>query len=520
VTDGVFTVQSFALEMMLDGINWTDVTQDVLAESGIAVDYGISGHRPQDRVARIGTMKFKLNNSERNSASTLGYYTAGGPNCRSGFELNIPVRVKINAGVKYGEAKYGAFQYGGALVKLTGKLKRADPKPGIKRERFTDCSVADFMYEVERHKLQRMPIQTSRRSDLAVQDVLDNMPVAPEDTELNTGQEIFAYMGDTMADENSTALAAIQKICMSEFGYVYLRGDGTFVFEDRHHRVNTDPLFTVDYELTDMGAQRDIENVFNLVRIMVYPREVGVANETLFTLQRTIEIAAGASITFVARYTDPTTRQARISGMTMVTPVIDTDYKFGSSEGGGANDLNADLTVVVTFGANSAEVVLTSTAVVTGYVNLFQLRGLAIRLYESVEVSAEDTDSQIDFDVRPLDLTLAFQTSPLVGQDFANIVRAAYSYPQYFVPKISTVGMDQDRAKMMLHLEPGDRITLTEAVLGLDAVDYFIHGVHLVLTPPNIIAASWSIKIASTEQSWLLGLAGFSELGETLFLGA
>jgi hypothetical protein len=274
--------------------------------------------------------------------------------------------------------------------------------------------------------------------------------------------------------------------------------------------------------MVDMVVDRSLDNVYNQVRISVYPREVGTSNEILYTLQRAIEIAGNDSVAFIARYSDPSSRSSRISGTDMVTPVIDTDYKFGSTEGVGVNDKNADLSVTVTFGGNSALVELENTSGVTGFVNLWQFRGKAVRLYEPTVVEVDDLTSQALYGIRPLEVLLPFQQSIFVGIDFANIILSNYAYPNYFITSVVAKAqeeVDAEVLRMVYNGEPGTRITLKEEVTGVNA-DYFIQSVKLTLYMAGAVEAEWSVRAGSTDVAWIIGVAGFSEIGQTTFVGA
>src|SRR4030065_1368367 len=86
---------TYHIDLKLDGVNWTDVTADARASVEIAVQYGISGTGPADRVAQTGTLSFALDNSEHNSGGLIGYYAPGHANCRNGFEGGCPGRPRI-----------------------------------------------------------------------------------------------------------------------------------------------------------------------------------------------------------------------------------------------------------------------------------------------------------------------------------------------------------------------------------------------------------------------------------------
>jgi hypothetical protein len=521
VTNALLAVH---VELQLDGLNWTDVTEDVRAlDHPFTLAGGIKGHEPTSRSPSIGRCEFALDNSEGNSTATRGYYSPGGVDCRAGFELNVPARVILNAGDTYGSKLYGDGFYGGPWYKFVGKVKSIQVEPGTKLRRKTICIANDFIYEMSRHKMNLLAVQENRRSDLLFGDVYGNLEETAEATEFNEGEETFAYGGDDLRDEGSTALAAGQKIAVSEGGYWYMKGDpttgGVLVFEGRHHRINSDPIFTLtDTDISQMEVSRNLDDVINEVLATSYPREIGASPEVLYTLQRVIEIGAGETVTFTGRYTDPTARASRVAGLDMITPVVDTDYKFGSSSGGGANDKNADLAVTATYGGNSVDWTLENTSGTTGFLNLLQARGTAVRTFEPAIATAEDAASKTAYGRRVYSLVLPYQDSPLVAADFAAQELALRKSPRTYVEQVTVTGRDGVRMRMAVAGEPGTRITFSETVTEL-ADDYFIQGYNLRIIPPDTIQASFDLVLASAGQMWLLDITGFTELDLTCILG-
>ena len=73
-----------------------------------------------------------------------------------------------------------------------------------------------------------------RVGDLPGLDAADRQPLS---TSFAIGQETFPFFPDFVKDEKTTPLTLMQHICMSEYGYVFLKKDGTLVFQDRHTRV-------------------------------------------------------------------------------------------------------------------------------------------------------------------------------------------------------------------------------------------------------------------------------------------
>jgi len=205
----------------------------------------------------------------------------------------------------------------------------------------------------------------------------------------------------------------------------------------------------------------------------------------------------------------------------MITPLKGTDYEFSSSTGGGG-DLNDDLTITATYGATTVEYVLTNSGGTTGHITILQARGDAIRIYDPVESTAEDLQSQSDHFMRTERLRLSYQDDPLVGQDFADNVLSRRSAPK---TRLETFSIPGHRSQAMLDaglaLEPGDRIDVSESVSGISE-EFFINGTEMFLRPtPNGAAIIWTYWVtpASTEAFWLLGTVGSSELGTTTKLG-
>ena len=152
------------------------------------------------------------------------------------------------------------------------------------------------------------------------------------------------------------------------------------------------------------------------------------------------------------------------------------------------------------------------------YVTLLQARGKRVQNYQPITQEEIDQDSIDDFGEVPLDLDMPYQDSPLVGKDAALYLLTNLAQPATEVETISLVGNRSDALMLAaLGVEPGDRVTLTEDVTGLDT-DFFVNGVVYTLDPGNILKAQWHVVPAKDSAFWAIGVAGFSEIGETTFV--
>ena len=205
---------------------------------------------------------------------------------------------------------------------------------------------------------------------------------------------------------------------------------------------------------------------------MAYPVQVdATATTVLTTLIREISLAAGESSTVDFRYRDPSNQATRVSGLEMVTPVVNTDYKFSSVSGSGT-DLNASLIVTVTFGANTARVTFTNSAAVTGYLWFFQLRGKGVYLYDPVTKIAE-TAGATSGDVLRLDMY--YQGDQNVAEDLAEVLLGWYGATETEVRAVEFVAnTDQTMLNMAIEVQVGDAVTVQETQSGISSA-YFVN---------------------------------------------
>lgn len=505
---------------------WTDLSTDVRSTDGIQISYGINGNGPMDRLAGPGSLKFVLDNSQSNSNGQIGYYTPDHAGVRSGWFLGVKVRVSIAYGSLYGQPLYGAEVYGEQYFEFVGWVKRINPTLDVYGDRVVQVEAGDWMDRASLIKVERIPVSLLRRSDLLIGDVLGPLTVKPESQVLNTGQETFTSALDDLRDERTAVTEALYRIVLSEFGYAYIRNapwpGGRFVFENRHLRVkdSTSLWSPVEGEFFEGSAEQGSELVFNIIRATAYPRSTGGGVEVLASLQASaaaIQIRPGETQKITLRYRDPSALGTRVSGQSMVTPVAATDYNFSSSTTD-SGDLNSKVTVAVSFGANEAEYTCANIGILTCNVTKLQARGTAVRIYDPVVIIRESAASQALHGERPVDLNLPYQDKPLRAQDYGEATLQKYKSPLYSRSITFWLNGDNTRFTKGLKLGPGDRITLAESASALSG-DWVISGVQVEIIDNNKIRKTWVVVPANLTAYWLIGTAGYSELGVTTIVG-
>lgn len=527
---------------------WYDITSDVCTDPTPEWNMGIMGNSPTSRVGDPEYLNFCLDNSEGNSAGLKGYYTPGHVNQRAGWTSGLNVRLVF------------VFE-GTSFYKYYGKIMSGgiDVDPGIYGPRKVAVTCHGFMAQAADHDFALPALATNVTANAAVTLLLANMPIQPLATSFATGVFTFPTVFDTVR-KNTRAHAELFKIAMSEFAYIYTKGDKTggqtLVVENRNTRTTATTLsvpmgdeeagfllkagsatdfilkagsatdkiilnLTESLTFEGMALSMDAafgKNLTNKVFARTYPRKVDAAATTvLFMTQERIELAAGETKTgILGTYRDPAAGADYVCGKEMVTPVSGTDYIMGTTRTN--SDITANLTVTATYGTEAVEYTIQNTGGSLGYVYL-QARGKGIYIYDVVERIAKDTTSQLAHGVQPLVIEMKYQNDPAQGDDYSNYVVAREKNPQTTVEKYEMFA-NKDSSSLLgfLYGEPGSLAPFSEAMTAVNG-SYFIMGYSARIEKGKYVFWSPVLKGAGQDSGWRLGVSGRTELGRTTILG-
>lgn len=502
----------FEMELSGAGAGWTDVSEDVLVDPSVHLEYGIGGATSQDLVASTGKLSFALDNSEDNSAELLGYYSPDNPaTCRPGFKRGI--------GVRYSYRKPFESDY---YRKFVGRLMIANPIAGQYRERRTDCDAYDWINEAASFRAT-VATQVAKRGDQVLTTLLAAMARQPSSTTFDVGDSTFAYALDTSQTEKSPILAEIQRLCLSEFSRCYIRGGmnagGNLRWEKRTARLT--PTTVASFLGTMQGLDAKA-NIKNRAKVTAHPRTVDAAATTvLFSKpsQSNPLISPSQTITITGRYSDPANRASRVGGTDMVAPVATTDYLLNAAADGSGADLTANLTVVATYGANQVDYSLTNTGGTPGYVTKLQARGRGIYDYTPIDAMKLDQPSIDLLGESLVQIDMPYQSDLSVAQAVADFVVSSWLTPGATEAAMRCIPRDDAEMDMLMALEPGAAIAVSESVTGINSV-FFIQNVSERLTEygrTNVVF-DFLLQRALVANYWKLGTAGFGELGVTTVL--
>lgn len=485
---------------------WTDFTRDVLDTSPIRATWGIPGNGPLDLLAAAGRISLDLDNSAANSGKLQGYYSPGHSNVRAGFGYGTRIRLYVDAG--NGVTKYP----------FLGTIDTIAPTPGAGLPTKTTVVAYDWMGDLAETEELDLALQESKRSDELMQELIDLVERAPENTDIDTGIDTYPISFDDLGGTSLRAPNVAQAILQSERGYLTRRGnatDGETVrFENRHARALTASLAT----FTDSDLTRDdpitvpttLERVFNEITTVVFPRKVGAAAVVLVKFDVELQVGAGETVTLWADFRDPDNEGEYIGGKDPISPTTPTDYTANDTSGGGGVDISASIGIVATLLGSRAKLVITNNhATATAYVrgpgsdDGMQVRGKPLTRYQPLESRAYN-DTGIG--KRPLSspLEMPYQGDRNIGQGIADFLANTYGTVANTPTRVRVFTEDDALLQTALPLDIGDRVTVSESVTGVDAAEVFINGVEMVIPKKNLVQIWFNVAPGDTSDVFIL----------------
>jgi hypothetical protein len=487
---------------------WSDVSNLVLNQ--IRCRRGIDGNGPLDRVAATGELHAVLRNDEGTESGVLGNFSPGHTNAIPGWTFGIPIRVLVT---------YGGVDY----VLWTGKVHVIDPDPGVYGLRNVRIVAYDVMSNLADADAREVSIQVNQSEDDLLQSLIDIMPESSQPTavDFDAGVDTYPYAFDNLSG-GAGVLAVMRDLVVSSFGLLYADGEGTLHYRSRHQMATTTSLADLtDSELIDLRVPSSLDGVFNRARATNHPKQVSAtATDTLYTLPpgTSVEVPIGATAFEIwTDYTDPNDRQTNIGGTDVVEALVaNTHYVANSQADGLGADMTASTTPTLEAFSTTAKWTFNNTSGASIFLTTQKVIGKAVR-----DPGPQTFEHSVvrDYGDRPIEIDLPYQDDPFIGQSVSEYVVSIYSELTQQIESVAFVADESDALMTQaLQREIGDRITVTEEVTGLTAVDAVIQSVEYEFANTHLICR-WGLAPGDNTRYWQLGIAGASELGETTVLG-
>jgi hypothetical protein len=502
---------TLALEVELSGLGngWTDISADVLRSPDLVIRIGIQGSSPFDRVASTGTLSFALDNSIGNSGAKLGYYSPHHADVRSGWKIGIGIRVRLTDPTT-----------AGVTTRFIGRIDSIAPLPGIRLERRVHVTAVDWIDEVARWRIT--PKVDINLMNVGWEEAYDALVSAgmPESRDLVVSSQIdvgmeLPYIFDT-SSLTSTALSEFVKLAHSEGGLIYVDGNGTTRWMNRHARLS---LTTVNWTLThadfyglDMPSSRD--DIINTVRVTVHPKTVQEIDDLSVVVYQlphgtSIALATGETKSWLGTFTDPSSGLPTGVRDLEIPLIGGTHYLANTGASGSGTDVSASVSVTMTTGNFGAKFTAVNSSGAPAYIWVLAVLGRLVRNYGEITKEVQDSTSVTNFGELVGDFDMPYNGSESVADGVGAYFLAHYKDPFEQAQRIRVFGDTTALVTQILGRDISSRIAVSETVTGLNE-EFFINGIELRILPSGHIAAEYILTPTLDNTFFIIGTSALN----------
>lgn len=559
---------SVSLELAGYGNGWTDVTPDVSGDP-IMIARGFQSIAPDDLVAAPAVCQLSFNNSAYNSAKMIGYYSPDNAGALPGFDDGIRIRVDIAAN-------------GNTRTRFIGWIRSVVPLAGLYDQQTTAIMATSWLQLAQGTLAETLSVQTGMRGDQLV-GLLAAVPTFPPPaTQYAVGLDTYPYAFDDLTIE-SFVIDGLDSVAKSGLDRIYEKTDGTLVFETRARRqLGVGPSLTLTdvapagrpgQALTSFPMRRDLDSLYNAIKLTVHPKNVDPVPVVLYAYQisaSSASIPAGGSITLQGPYQDPSQLAQSVAGVNMLLAtgigvsgnLPATDWQITTAPNGGGVDISGSCAVTVVYAAASATFTINNGSASIGYISKLQCRGQGVYDYQVVSASSVNAVVANTIGKQSITIDCPYQALPTFAQTLADYLLYAYGSRRSQIDQGITIEVpatDELTADALLSLEVSQAIVVQETVTGLTGT-FWVNRIQetwddlmnltmvLQLAPMSIrtvptgllaftglvptvkiggvaipvpaggLSFSGQVPAVGNAPVWQLGVPGSSELGQTTFL--
>lgn len=536
----MLTLENVLLEIH-SGLEWVNISSAIGGD--IEAGYGIENMSIKERISGIGYLKFlllrrdNLETARGASSVDLDFLTKG-----------LAVRLSLT---------YGGDTY----IKFIGKIDKLQCKTTREKIRYIYVEAVDWMSNCVEAYVSKS-VKTNQNGNTVIAECLEGLPTLAG-MSLDATIENYPYIYD-LSNNHTKVLSEFSKVVSSDLGYLLLRKprkngeelvywnrnrinevnralpqmDGSYLMtdnaggenfhiltEDNQRLLANDKFYEAIFEniaketLYNYGS-----NYYSGVSLSLSPRKVDNTTVTLYSLPTYIQLNPGETkSSLILRYSDPTQTAEKVAGYDMITPVITTDYLMNATSDGSGLDISSNLTVEITFYSTYAEVTLTNTSAIIGYITQFNLRGKGIYTYSKISQRKSDTSLLDVYGERNLELDMPYQGDTNLVNLLTDKVFSICQSPQTDMENLEFFANESDfLMSAFLTLDIGDVI---EVINTLDNFQkyMFLKYIKFILQKDGSILVNYkmmeNLSLKDTYEAWVLGDAVKSVLDVSTILG-
>jgi hypothetical protein len=351
------------------------------------------------------------------------------------------------------------------------------------------------------------------------------------------------YAADLWKDGETNAMTAIDDITHSEYGLFWVAADGTLTFKDQQYQFLAANR-AADLTLNDTHNIQDgaltITDVYNRIIVTYRPRaesttavvakdgskiyvpsSYGLTQRKRFNRTKSIRRSSGKTV--VIPYVDDDSKQAIGTTGLVLPPVAGTDFDvYDTSDTSGFNYTNSGyITFSVAATGGGIQPTLHNSAKGGLYVHNLQFRGNMLSALDPVQCIVDDPISQYANGVREFLYSIPFPATTIstFAEALSDYLLGRFKDPAYRITILGFEGIVTIGAVNIYDLELGDVVSVTETQTAVTAQKYLLLGYEYMLIPDGVSTVRFNVMNLDDQTYWILGEAGYSELGETTWLG-
>ena len=327
---------------------------------------------------------------------------------------------------------------------------------------------------------------------------------------------VYAYFEGRKLDE---VLVDIER---TEYGFMYIRGDGAIIFHDRHYRSTTMAVSASFIDtMSDIKFSRNDDNLSTEAEIPYNPKVIKTST-TVWTLQDQMSIPASGKVSFFGNYLDPTTCTL-VPAFGVASPVINAATApaacfYSTSVASLGVLVNTDMSASFTVFAESFKFTASNGGSAKNWLTGMIVTGCPLVGYEQSTARVQDTTACAQYGLR----TLTYG-----GQNLIHTSEKAQAFAQFLVNRFKdpsnqdltsvTIRPKNDTLwEQILRREIDDRVAISNNVLGISGQDYFIGKLSEAWSTGMPIEVTWDLEKATTQNDFVID---YSEVGGTDGLG-
>ncbi len=436
--------------------------------------------------------------------------------------------------------------YKGILYKhFTGRIQRIVPN-AEKDNQIAYIQVLDGVDDMAGTEISTALFTDTDTGELAAA-ILDEAAWPAARREIDTGVDNL----NLGWFHKAKALDGLRKLEAVEKGRFWIKPNGNARWENRHFRVTGDGLVsqaTFNETMCELAYEYSKRLVYNDIQVtgrrffiggiqLFSGYDLGTIDDDLIWSTHTGDAAApyipqGTTVVIWAEFQAPL--------YSYDTLVEGTHWNANTEPDGSGTDVGSNITITERQYGQAVRLTITNSGSVGAYITepssppVGAPSGRTLLIYgalysvENLTIIQEDETSQQTYGKRTLPIDAAFKSNPNELLAYAQFLEARHSEP-IPVPvqakfQARTNWPDDTIYIQTLARHISDRITIVSSLLGISA-DFYINKViqEYVFNEGSFVReTTWSLEACEGSAEgvyWLLGVAGFGELGETTRLG-